>query len=113
MYNAIHYANKTDLFFRNIIPYIARIIPTGKFTEVTFYRHKEGKYLYYCLSESHIENAKKFFEVFPKAIRISQMEFDLIHFFRPDIQIVEVEDDKIIADMAEYEESEDKNINDN
>jgi hypothetical protein len=116
-------------FIRNIIPVLARIIPTPKFSNVTFYRHKQGKFLYYCMSEvfivDDIINGKqvlamdKILELFPKVIRISQMEFDCIHFFRPDINIVEIADDKIIADIEgdegayaedDHEETEDNKL---
>jgi len=91
-------------FFRNIIPFVARMIPVPAFSEITFYRHKEGRFLYYLMSEQHIQDQRKFFELFPKAIRISQTEFDAIHFFRPDIEIVEVADEAIQAMIEDDDE---------
>lgn len=103
-------------YFR-FLCYIARIIPVGLFSNVTFWRHRDGNWLYICLSEEHINDEKKFVELFEKAIRISIFEFDLIHYFYPEIEIVTVADDKIHSQLQEdegayanddHEESEDK-----
>lgn len=124
-------------FFRSIIPFFARIIPSGEFSPVTYWRHRESKHLYLCMSKVHIiddersTGEEKFLALFPKAIRISKMEFDSIIYFFPEMEIVTVADDTILSSIAkeevpyttdeemkelftsEHEESEDKDINEN
>jgi hypothetical protein len=117
----------------SILLFAIRIIPKGSFKPVSFWKHSENKYLYLCMSEKFIKDdekstgEQKFLEIFPKAIRISQMEFDLLIYLRPEIELVNVADDNLLHMIAkedefnpegnegayaedEHEESEDKNI---
>lgn len=95
-------------YFR-LIPILARMIPSGSFKPVTYWRHKENKYLYLCMSEKFIVSddrgsaESKFLEVFPNAIRISKIEFDAIFFFY-EIEVVNVADDNILAMIAREDE---------
>ena len=99
-------------FFRSIIPFFARIIPVGSFAPVTYWRHWENKHLYLCMSEKYIVDTEKssaeqkFVELFPKGIRISQMEFDCILFFHPDMEIVTIADDNILLTIAREQDPE-------
>jgi hypothetical protein len=119
-------------FFRSILPVLARIIPAPSFTPITYWRHSENEHLYLCMSEKYIctddksTAEEKFSGLFPKAIRISQTEFDTILYFDPDMEVVTVADDNILSMIAkedtfvpdndgayaedEHEESEDQKL---
>ena len=99
----LNFLDRMKLFFRSIIPYFARIIPVPAFSNITYYRHTEDKFLYLCMSEEHITSDEKFLKIFSYAIRISRLEFDCIHYFFPDVEIVTIMDDKIEADILESE----------
>lgn len=85
-------------FFGAIICPIASLIPKGEFANVTFWKSRNKKYLYFCMSEDHIKEEKPFIKTFPEAVRISQIEFDLLIFFYPERSVVEVGDAAIIDD---------------
>jgi hypothetical protein len=108
-------------YFR-FIAHFARIIPAPSWSHLTFYRHEEMKYLYYCISETHLtpENGeRKMFELFPKAIRISQFEFDILIYFFPEVEVIQIADERIEDELKEddgayaddeHEETEDKKL---
>ena len=85
----------------SLILKVVSIIPKGKFANVTYWKSQNNKYLYYCMSETHIENETKFKKVFPEATRISRFEFDTLIFFQPQIQVIEVADEAITAEHNE------------
>lgn len=82
----------------------------------------------YMKTDEGSTGEEKFLEVFPKAIRISKFEFDVILFFFPDMQLINVADDNLIEMIGigneiprpevnegayaedEHEESEDQNL---
>ena len=82
-----------------IAEFFADLIPTPKFSNITFWKSQNKKYLYYCLSETHIQDESKFLKVFPGALRVSQTEFDILIFFFPDRKVVEVGDAEILDEL--------------
>ncbi len=75
----------------------------GKFSNITFWKSSNRKYLYCLMSETHITDEEKFLKVFPMAIRITEIEFDLLLFFYPERKFVTVADDRIIDELKEEE----------
>jgi|CXWL01.1.fsa_nt_gi hypothetical protein len=100
---------------RNLIAFItcgiAKLIPPPPFSNVTFWKSRNGKYLYYCMSDVHIDKEQKFIKIFPEAVRISQIEFDVLIRFRPDIKVIEVGDAAIVDDPFEDESAPDDDDN--
>ena len=101
-----------SIYWAEIVCAIASWIPKGEFSKITFWKSENGKYLYYCMSEDHVTDENKFRKAFPQAHRISQTEFDLLIYFYPEKQVVEVADTGIADepfedDGAPYDDTND------
>lgn len=79
-------------------------IPKRKFSNITFWKHANGSYLYICMSAKYIKKEEIFIQMFEHGIRISQTEFNAIHYFKPVVKIVYVGDDNIMDEHFKTEE---------
>jgi hypothetical protein len=99
------------LLLGKIICFLSAYIPKGNFATITFWKSSNKKYLYYVMSEDHVKDEATLLKIFPLAIRISQLEFDILAYFYPDRQIVEVGDGAIVDDNFEDEGAPDEDDN--
>ncbi len=97
--------NNIEKFFllpiRGILAFLISWIPKPQFSSVTFWKAHNKKYLYYCISEDHIQDEYKFRKAFPDTVRISQFEFDALIFLYPERQVVEVGDAGILDEFED------------
>jgi hypothetical protein len=86
---------------------IVSLIPKGKFSQITFYKHAKNSWLYVCMSEKYVTSEEAFLKIFPLAIRVSNFEFEMILMLDKQIEIVTVSDDAIHDVMNRTTDNED------
>lgn len=73
--------------------------------EVAHFKSPNHKYLYLLFLNEEIHTERKFLKLFPKAINISEEEFDFIH-NHEHAEVIPVGDDETINELMDYLDAE-------